>query len=177
LKEALKLNHHWKNLQNLSRNKFPEVDSKPGIYFLRWKKYENPVTINRLGASDSNGLLYIGESKDIKRTFQRIWKGIKNSNKPSDKSMNTLRRTIIFCKLNEEINLEEYEVAWQHFSTLIEAQVQEAAALILYTEKFKELPPLNLRICQEKYVKLGLNFFDKSRWTAKANEFVKSIIS
>ena len=171
------MSYDWKNLQNLADEKFPGVENKPGIYFLRWKKYENPVNINRLGAADSNGLLYIGESKDLRRRFQRIWSGIQKSNQSTSKTVDTLRKTIIFCKLHEEINSDEYEIAWQQFSTTIEAQIQEAAALILYTEKFKELPPLNLKICKEKYVNWGLVFFDKSRWSAKANEFVKSIIS
>lgn len=164
-------------MQTLADNRFPNVQNNPGIYFLRWKKYENPVTINRLGGSDSNGLLYIGESKDLRRRLQRIWRGIIKSNKLRSKTLHTLRKTIIFCKLHEEINIDEYEIAWQHFSTKIEAQVQEAAALMLYTEKFKEPPPLNLKLCREKYVDWGLGDWDQSRWSGEPNEFVKSIIS
>ena len=66
----------WKNLQNLASNKFLGVENKPGVYFIRWIKKENPVIINRLGGSDSTGLLYIGESKDLRRRFQRLWRGI-----------------------------------------------------------------------------------------------------
>jgi predicted GIY-YIG superfamily endonuclease len=167
----------WKNLQNLASNKFPGFENKPGIYFIRWKKYETPVTINRLGGSDSNGLLYVGESKDLRRRVQRIWRGIESVYKTTSKTTNTLRITIMFCKLHEEINSNEYEIAWQHFSTKIEAQIQEAAALKLYAEKFKEPPPLNLNLCREKYAIWGFNYFDQSTWTAKPNEFVKSIIS
>ena len=57
----------------------------------------------------------------------------------------------MFCKLHEEINSNEYEIAWQHLSTKIEAQIQVAAALKLYAEKFKEPPSLNLNLCREKY--------------------------
>ena len=173
----MKTSADWENLQNLAINKFPGVQNKPGIYFIRWKKYETPVTINRLGGSDSNGLLYIGESKDLLRNFRRIWQGIINLNSAKSKTAHTLCNTIVFCKLHEEINSDEYEIAWQHLSTKIEAQVQEAAALKLYTEKFKELPPLNLKICGQKYLNWGLVYFDQSRWTVKPNDFVKSIIS
>ncbi len=166
----------WKNLQRLASNKFPGIESKPGVYFIRWTRNENPVILNRLGGSDSNGLLYIGESKDLRRRFQRIWRGIKKVHKTT-KTTNTLSRRIVFCKLHEEINSDEYEIIWQHLSTKIEAQVQEAAALKLYTEKFKELPPLNLQVCTQKYAIWGLDYFDQSRWSAKPNEFVKSIIS
>ena len=165
----------WENLQDLASNKFPGIENKPGIYFIRWKKYENPVTINRLGGPDSNGLLYVGESKDLRRRFQRIWRGIKKVNRTS-KNPHTLNRTILFCKLHEEINSDEYAIAWQHLSTKLEAQVQEAAALKLYIEKFREPPPLNLQVCRPKYASMGLYYFDKSKWSAKPNEFVKSII-
>jgi hypothetical protein len=166
---------NWKNLQKLASNNFPRVENKPGVYFLRWNKGEIPVVINRFGGSDSNGLLYVGESKDLRRRFQRIWRGIKKVNKTS-KNPHTLNRTILFCKLHEEINSDEYEIAWQHLSTKLEAQVQEAAALKLYIEKFREPPPLNLQVCRPKYASWGLDYFDRSKWSAKPNEFVKSII-
>ena len=167
----------WQNLQDLASNKFLGIENKPGIYFIRWKKYETPVTINRLCGSDSNGLLYVGESKDLRRRVQRVWQGIESIHKTTSKTQNTLRNTIMFCKLHEEINSNEYEIAWQHLSTKIEAQVQEAAALKLYAEKYKEPPPLNLNLCREKYAIWGLTYFNQSTWTAKPNEFVKSIIS
>ncbi len=166
----------WEKLQDLASNKFPGVENKPGVYFIRWKKLESPVTINRLAGSDSNGLLYIGESEDLRKRFQRIWRGIEKVNKTSE-TPNTLSRRIVFCNLHEEINLDEYEIAWQYLSTKIEAQVQEAAALKLYIEKFRELPPLNLQVCTRKYTVWGLNFFDQSKWSAEPNEFVRSIIS
>jgi hypothetical protein len=168
---------NWENLQDLASNKYPGVQNKPGIYFIRWKKYETPVTINRLGGSDSNGLLYVGESKDLRRRFQRIWLGINIVNDTKTKKSDTLRKIIVFCRLHEEINSDEYEIAWQHLSTILETQVQVAAALKLYTEKYKEPPPLNLNVCGEKYLNWGLKYFDQTRWTAKPNEFVKSIIS
>lgn len=167
----------WKNLQDLASKKFPDVENKPGIYFIRWKKDGTTVTINRLGGSDGNGLLYVGESKDLRRRFHRIWRGINKVNNDESKTPHTFRNTLVFCKLHEEINSDEYDVAWQHLSTILEVKIQEAAALKLYTEKFKELPPLNLKICREKYLNWGLDYFDQSRWKAKANEFVKSIIT
>ena len=166
----------WKNLKTFASNKFPGIENKPGIYFIRWKNNKNPVTINRIGGSDSTGLLYIGESKDLRRRFQRIWRGINSIDISKNKTSHTLRRTLMFCKLHEEIASHEYEIAWQHLSTKIEAQVQEAAALKLYTEKFKELPPLNLKLCSEKYGIWGLGYFDESKWMAEPNNFVKSII-
>jgi hypothetical protein len=168
---------NWENLQNLAINRFLGVEKKPGIYFIRWKKYETPVTINRLGGSDSNGLLYVGENKDLRRRFQRIWRGINKVNDTKTKTSDTLRKIIVFCRLHEEINSDEYEIAWQHLPTKLEAQMQEAAALKLYTEKYKEPPPLNLKVCRQKYLNWGLDYLDQSRWTAKPNEFVKSIIS
>jgi hypothetical protein len=171
------LSSGWENLQSLAFNKFPNVENNPGIYFIRWKKFENPVTINRLGGSDDAGLLYIGESKDLRRRFQRLWRGIKKVDEPKNTAFYTLRKSLIFCKLHQEIKSDEYEIAWQHVSTKLEAQVQQAVALKLYTEKYKEPPPLNLKVCEQKYLKWGINPSDYSRWNGKANDFVKSIIS
>ena len=168
---------NWNNLQKLASNSFPKVEREPGVFFLRWKKGENPVIINRFGGPDSTGLLYVGQSKNLRRRFQRIWKGIKQVNIVDEKIPHTLNRTIFFCKLHEEINSDEYEIAWQHLSTKLEAQVQEAAALKLYTELYKEPPPLNLQICRPKYERLGLDYFDQTKWSAEPNEFVKSIIT
>jgi hypothetical protein len=166
----------WKNLQNLASNKFLGVEKKPGIYFIRWAKNEEPVILNRLGGSDSNGLLYIGESVDLRKRFQRIWRGIEKADKTSE-TTDTLSRRIVFCNLHKEIKSDEYEITWQHYSTKIEAQVQNAAALKGYIERFRELPPLNLQVCTRKYTGWGLNFFDQSTWSAEPNDFVKSIIS
>ena len=167
----------WQNLQTLADNQFPGVKDEPGIYFIRWKKYDTPVTINRLGGPDSNGLLYIGESKNLRKRFQRLWRGIAKVNDTRSKTIHTLRTTIIFCRLDKEIKLNEYEIIWQHLDTKIEAQIQEASALTLYTEKFKEPPPLNLKVCRKKYLNWGLVTSDENRFMGKTIDFVKSIIS
>jgi len=167
---------NWVNLENLASNKFFDVTKSPGVYFLRWKKCGNPVIIKRLGSSDTVGLLYVGESKDLRRRFQRLWNAIKKVDAPVSKRVDTLRKAIIFCNLHKEINSNEYEIAWQHLSSKLEAQIQQAVALQLYTEKYKEPPPLNLKVCKGEYLSWGINPTDYTRWKGKANEFVKSII-
>lgn len=175
--EVKKMGTPWKNLQELASEKFPGIKNEPGVYFIRWVKNEDPVTINRLRRSDSNGLLYIGETKTLRRRFQGIWRGINIEIETKTKKIHTLRKTIIFCKIYELINLDEYEIAWQQLQTKKEAECQEAAALKLYAEKFKEPPPLNLKLCREKYGIWDLGGWDHSRWWEEANGFVKSIIS
>ena len=111
----------------------------------------------------------------MKNRFRRLWRGISNI-KSANKTSHTLHKTIFFCKLHEEINSNEYEIAWQHLPTKIDTQVQEAAALNLYVDRFKEPPPLNLKLCREKYASWGLGNWDQSHWLGEPNEFVKSII-
>ena len=166
----------WENLQALARYKFHGVKKEPGVYFIRWKKYDTPITINRLGGSDSNGLLYIGESKNLRKMFQRLWRGISKVNDTKSKTIHTLRTSLVFCRLHNEIKLDEYEIIWQHLPTKLEAQIQEAEAIKLYTEKFKEPPPLNLKVCGQKYLNWGIDYSDPTLWTGKSNEFVKSVI-
>ena len=166
----------WKNLKDLASKDFPNVQRNSGIYFLRWVKNGNPVKINRIAETDNKGLLYIGKSNDLKNRFKRIWNGINSDKKSNYKNIPTLRKTIFFCKIHELIKIDEYEITWQQLSTKIEAESQEAAALKLYTEKFKEPPPLNLKLCREKYAIWGLGNWDDSKWLVEPNNFVKSII-
>ena len=123
------------------------------------------------------GLLYIGETKTLRRRFQRIWRGINLEIKTKSDKINTLRKNILFCNLHQSINLDEYEIIWEELDTKLEAQIQEAAALKLYTEKFKEPPPLNFKVCREKYAIWGLGIWNQSKWSGEPNEFVRSIIS
>ncbi len=170
---------NWVNFDNIAFRNFLGVSKGPGIYFLRWKKYENPVVIARLGGSDELGLLYIGESKNLKRRLQRLWKAIKNvKDVEADlRRVDTLRNAILFCNLHNEIGSGEYEIAWEGLSTKLEAQIQQAVALQLYTLKFKEPPPLNLKVCGSTYLKWGIYHSDSENWSGKANNFVKSILS
>lgn len=166
----------WKNLKQLASENFTNVQRIPGIYFLRWTKNGNPVKINRLTESDNKGLLYIGESKDLKSRFKRIWNGINLESKSKNKNIDSLRKTIFFCKIHEVIKIDEYEITWQQLNTKIEAESQEAAALKLYTKKFKEPPPMNLQFCREKYAIWGLGKWDDSKWLVEPNDFVKLVI-
>ncbi len=171
-----KLKIIWKNLKGLASKDFSYVERNPGIYFLRWVKNGIPAKINRFTESDPEGLLYIGKSNDLKSRFKRIWNGINLEKKSEIINIPTLRKTIFFCKIHEIIKIEEYEITWQHLSTKIEAESQEAAALKLYTEKFKEPPPMNLQLCREKYAFWGLGNWDDSKWLVEPNDFVKSVI-
>ena len=82
----------WQNLQQLFSKKYPEIENEPGIYFLRWVKNGNPVVINRLGGADPKGLLYIGETKTLRRRFQRLWRGI-NLKKIKSNEIHPLRQS------------------------------------------------------------------------------------
>ena len=166
----------WKYLKDLASKDFLNVERKPGIYFLRWIKNGNPVRINRFAEPDYNGLLYIGKSNDLKSRFKRIWNGINLEKKSNHKNIPTLRKTIFFCKIHEVIKIDEYQITWQKLSTKIESESQEAAALKLYAEKFKEPPPLNLKLCREKYAIWGLGNWDDAKWLVEPNDFVKSVI-
>ena len=166
----------WRNLQELVSQDFPQIERKPGIYFLRWVKDGEPVIITRIAESDSNGLLYVGETKDLRRRFQRIWRGINLEPKAKSDNIPTIRKAMFFCKIHEVIKIDEYEVAWQQLASNVEAESQEAAALKLYSEKFKEPPPLNLKFCREKYAIWGLGDWGDSKWLVPPNEYVKSIM-
>jgi len=165
----------WYKLKDLAVKDFGDVYNVSGIYFVRWSKNGKPVPIGRLGGVDPKGLVYIGCAygrKGMKSRIQHLWKGI---NKNAD--VHTIGMTIIFCKVFETINPNEYEIAWEELKTREDAIGQESASIGLYAQKYKEPPPLNLQIRREMFLTCGIGKVGKSRVWYEPDEFVRSIVT
>jgi len=161
----------WYKLEDLAIRKFRDTPNKPGIYFIRWSRNGKPVPIYRRGLDD-NGILYIGSAKKLRRRVRELWKGI-NRNVEA----HTIGKTIIFCKIFELVNLDEFEISWEELKTHENAVGQEWTAVALYAEKYKEPPPLNLGIHREYFMVIGIGRIGKSRIGYDPDEYVRSIIS
>lgn len=160
----------WYKLKELATENFDDIHNVPGIYFVRWSKNGNPEPVSRLKGIDKQGLLYTGRAKKLRMRVKQLWKGINR------KERHTIGKTIIFCKVFELINLDEYEISWEELKTHEEAIGQEWTAIKLYADKYKEPPPLNLGIRREQFMIIGIGKVGKSRIGYDPDEFVKSII-
>lgn len=162
----------WCKLAGLAVENFNDLPSNPGIYFVRWSKNSEPVSIPRLADIDNKGILYIGSASNLRRRVRQLWKGI--NGKVED---HTIGKTIIFCKISEIIDLSEFEISWEELTTRENAEGQEWTAFKLYADRYKEPPPLNLMIRREIFAVFGIAKFGRSRWAYEPDEFVKSIVS
>ena len=161
----------WYKLKDLAVRKFGDIHNVSGIYFVRWSKNEKTVSIPRLGGVDQKGILYIGSAKKLRRRIRELWNGI--NGRVED---HTIGKTIIFCKVFEIVHLDEYEVAWNQLDTLETAEGQEWTAMVLYAQKYKEPPPLNLFLRREMFAISGIAKLGKSRLVYLPDEFVRSVI-
>lgn len=161
----------WYKLKDLAVKKFNNIRNVSGIYFVRWSRNGKPVSIPRLGGLDHKGILYIGSAKKLRRRVRELWKGINGQ-----VEAHTVGKTIIFCKISEIVNMDDYEISWEELSTHENAVGQEWAAIALYAEKYKEPPPLNLGIRREYFMVIGIGKIGKSRIGYDPDRFVRSVI-
>jgi hypothetical protein len=163
----------WYNLKDLAVKKFNDIPTNvSGIYFVRWSKNGQPLYITRLRGVDHKGILYVGSAKKLRRRIRELWKGINGQIEA-----HTIGKTIIFCKIFEIIDLDEYEISWEELKTHDDAIGQEWASIGLYAEKYKEPPPLNLMLRREMFRVWGLSKWGKSRWAYTPDGFVRAIIN
>jgi len=161
----------WRNIADLANSGFSEVPSDDsGIYVVRWSRRGKPITIQRLGGTDLNGILYIGSAKKLRRRLRTLWNGINGQGK------HTMGKTIIFCKLHEIISPNDFQIAWEKVKNHDTALGQEWAAIVEYSQKFKEPPPLNLNLSRTKYALAGLAEAGKSRFAYESDEFVRALL-
>ena len=149
----------WYKLKDLTIKNFKEITKDSGIYFVRWSKNGKPVSISRLNGVDQKGILYIGSAKELRKRIRELWKGINGQ-----VENHTIGKTIIFCKVSEIINLDDYEISWEELKTREEAMGQEWAAVKYYADKYKEPPPMNLGIRREYFGIFGIAKFGRSQF-------------
>ena len=123
---------NWHKLKDLAAKNFKDIPTDPGIYFVRWPKNGKPISIPRLAGVDHKGILYIGSAAKLKKRIRELWKGINGQ-----VESHTIGKTIIFCKIFEIVNLDEYEISWGQLETRETAEGQEWTAIELYVSNIE----------------------------------------
>jgi hypothetical protein len=161
----------WYKLEYLAKEEFNDVPQSPGVYFVRWSKGGRPVPVHRLGGRDDKGILYVGSSKNLRDRIEQLWKAIEEGFR-----QHTVSTTFAFCGLLDLVKSSELEASWKVLKSPEEAENQEWAAIYLYCRKYKEPPPLNLRIGRKKYMILDLGELDEAFLAPEADDYVKSVV-
>jgi len=98
----------WYKIKDIMDPENKNIPDGPGIYFVRWARNGYPIPIPRIGGQDNKGILYIGESKNIRKRINLLIKAIVNDGKK-----HTVYKTKKFCSISKLIKLEEYEITWE----------------------------------------------------------------
>jgi hypothetical protein len=107
-----------------------------GVYQIRWAIDGKPQIIHRVNGDDESGILYIGESDNLKKRISDLWRGISTGHG------HTAGWTYDYYGFSKKFKLEHLEVQW------IDSEDAELEPELLgnYVEKYLDKPPLNISI-------------------------------
>jgi hypothetical protein len=121
----------WYSLKTLD---FSIIPSSSGVYQIRWAVGGKPQPIPRVNGDDEKGILYIGQSKNLRKRIENFWL-----------KRHTAGWTYDFYEFRKKFKLEELEVQWVEFP---ESEIGELETFLLmdYVAEYLDHPPLNIAI-------------------------------
>jgi hypothetical protein len=136
--KALK-NLVWSEWHILASLDFGIIPFSSGVYQLRWAITGRPQVIHRANGDDDSGLLYIGESTNLRVRIKTFWRAIHGQ------GGHTAGWTYHYYEFSKKFGPEEIQVRW---AKCPEDEVGECEDLLLeeYVARYFDKPPLNLRI-------------------------------
>ena len=124
---------------NLNDEEIKKVPAEPGAYKIsRFGKNETPIEINRFFGMDKEGIIDIGESKNLRERLRSFKRNIENG-----KGGHMAGWRYHYLKLQNKIPFLKF--SYEVCKTKEEAYKKENAMMKKYVEKHKELPPLNYK--------------------------------
>ena len=160
-----------KPLAELASNRFRSVPIRPGVYVIYWVKDGKPVPVQRILGVDERGILYIGTTrgeKGLRGRIRDLWISIEivRGHRRRKKYPHTFGPSLVYTGLHNLIKDEELRIYFKEFS-IDEAEYQEKRAILEYTRRYGEPPPLNLRVGRQYFMMLNLGVVGKSRPVGK----------
>ena len=116
----------------------------PGVYEIRLvDRQANATRIPRFLGVDKEGLLAIGESKNVSRRIRQFYRAY--SGQSSAHSLAERLFVLLFKRINSSSMLKNsrLEFSCMKLRDKAEAQIHEERLLKMYFKEFGELPPLN----------------------------------
>lgn len=168
-----------KPLMQLAVNNFESIPKKPGVYIVFWVKDGKPRSINRILGIDERGVLYIGSTKaSLRRRLRDMWRSVEvaRCRIKLKKYPHTFGPSLLYTGLHELIADQELWVFFKEFGENA-AKKQEMSAILEYTRKYGEPPPLNLQVGRQYYIILGLGLLGKSKLKADLDPDLRSALN
>jgi len=135
----------WSNWKEIRRIDDVAVLFKcPGVYRIRLTdQQEKAMKISRFLGVDKEGLLAIGESKNVSRRIRQFYRAY--SGQSFAHSVAERLFVLLFKRVNSESMLKNsrLEFSCMKLKDKAEAQIHEERSLKTYFKEFGELPPLN----------------------------------
>ena len=116
-----------------------------GTYVLHWFDRNSPRQIHRLGGTDKEGILYIGETEStLAKRISLLKQAIDENSDPSQKEPRIIGHATLgakFYRIRRLIHIDDLYVAVH--PAIISPKEDESKRLEEYVSNFGELPPLN----------------------------------
>lgn len=128
----------WSGWYALKTLDFSIVPPSSGVYQIRWAIDGKPQIIHRANGDDDFGLLYIGETKNLKFRIKNFWHAIQGHGR------HTAGWTYRYYEFAKKFQPEQLEVRWGKCSEL-ERLTWEDLLLEDYGAKYLDKPPLNIK--------------------------------
>jgi len=126
----------WYPLKTLD---FSIIPSSSGVYQVRWTLGDKPQAIPRANGNDEKGILYIGQSCNLRKRIKSFW------NRIQGKGSHTAGWTYDCYDFGKKFKLEQLEVQWVELPKS-EIITIETILLLDYVSEYLDHPPLNITI-------------------------------
>ncbi len=186
----------WVKLRDLARLSFICVKEKPGVYLVRLIKNGKPLQICRFGNIDRNGIVYIGATSirakrpNLRKRIRDLWRSLEQAyklRKMGKRWYHTLGITLVYSSLINHVDIDDFEIWWKTYDQPVKtkygkipekeyADMQEKAALLEYTRRYLEPPPLNLQLGRQYYAIVGIGIVGKSRCNVPLDPDIKNML-
>jgi hypothetical protein len=115
------------------------VPPSSGVYQIRWAINGKPKVIRRANGDDYSGLLYIGETKNLRARIKGFWLYVIRG-----RGRHTAGWTYWYYNFNKKFPPKQLEVRWATCSEF-ERLFWEDELLQDYGGKYLDKPPLNIK--------------------------------
>ncbi len=127
----------WTDWKKFLIEELSEIPVKEGVYQLRCvDKAGLPIKVSRLTGDDSEGIIYIGSSTNLKIRIKGFWKTIQNR----DISRHAAGWT--FCSFGYD-SIFRPDMLQFRYKVTKSITTSEFDLMIDYRKRFMDLPPLN----------------------------------
>ena len=180
-----------KPLMLLASKKFRDIPTEPGVYIVFWVREGKTVPIPRILGVDERGVLYIGSTskgknkdekcteskKGLKGRIRKLWISIEMvyGHRERERYPHTFGPSLVYTGLHKVVRVEDLWIYYKVFNAC-KAEYQEKLAILKYTNKYGEPPPLNLQVGRRYFMILGLGELDKSRLVGELDPDLRSVL-